>query len=292
MVRQIGIYGARVHGFILLLAVSTLLSCSTMRELAQTQKPRLSVKEARLTNLSFESLVLALDVRIDNPNPVGLTMAGFDYDLSLAGQSFIKGQQNRSMSIPAQGKSILEIPISLQFRELYNSFKALKNKGETPYRIGCGVTFDLPLLGRTRIPVSHSGSIPLIKLPAVKMAGLKVKNLGLSGADLELRLKLTNPNTFGLALNGIDYNLKIEGKQWAHGSRQQAVNVARGATGTVRIPISLDFKEMGMAVYRAISGKEALDYRFSGTLDLGTTLPLFGSARLPINRSGSLNILP
>jgi LEA14-like dessication related protein len=262
-----------------------------MQEMIRAQKPRLSVKQARLTDLTFESLVIALDVKIHNPNPIGLTMQGFDYDLAITGSSFLTGKQNRSMTIPAEGESILEIPVGIQFVELYNVFKTLKNRDNAPYRIACGLIFDIPVLGRTRIPVSHSGTIPTVQLPSLRIAGLKVNNLSFSGADLELRMRLRNPNAFGLSLRALDYDFLIDGNRWARGISRRTMSVPRNGTGTIAIPISLDFRQMGGTLYAVLSGDEELNYNLSGVLDLGTTLPLLTHAQLPIDKSGYLEIL-
>ena len=84
----------------------------------------------------------------------------------------------------------------------------------------------------------------MIKIPSLRPEGLKIKDLGLSGAELELRLKMSNPNGFGLSLQNLNYNLAIDGNRWAHGSRQESMNISRGNTGTIVIPIALDFAGM------------------------------------------------
>jgi hypothetical protein len=69
------------------------------------------------------------------------------------------------------------------------------------------------------------------------------------------------------------------------------MSVRRKGTGTVAIPISLDFGQMGGTLYGLLSGDKKLNYNLSGTLDLGTSLPLLSHAELPIDKSGYLEIL-
>ena len=272
------------------LITASVLSCSSMQELLQTRKPRLSVKDTRLSDMSFESVTLTVDVQVENPNSIGLTMAGFDYDLSISGKTFIQGDQNRSMSIPPQGKSTLPIPVRINFIELYNMIRSLKDRDNAPYRIACGLTFDIPVLGRTRVPVSHSGSIPAVKLPAVELTGMKTKDLTITGADLELRMKVKNPNGFGISLKKIIYDFSVDGNRWVQGRQEKALDVAQKASGIVTIPVSLNFIEMGSTVYTLISGGKELNYRLSGTMDFGTTLPIFKNAQVPIEESGKITV--
>jgi len=267
-----------------------LLSCSSMQDLLQTQKPRLSVKETRLSDMSFESVTLTVDIQIDNPNSYGINMAGFDYDFSVSGKTFLQGDQNRSMNVPPQGKTTLPIPVRINFIELYNMIRSLKDQDNAPYRIACGLTFDIPVLGPSRIPVSHSGSIPAVKLPAVDVAGIKTNDISITGAALELRLKINNPNGFGLSLKNIDYDFSVDGNRWVQGRQPKAMSIARKTTGTVTIPISLNFLEMGSTVYNLISGDNELNYRLSGAVDLGTTLPVLKDARIPIEEAGKITV--
>ena len=268
-----------------------LFQCAAIQELVNIQKPQITVKDVRLTGLNLQKIDLAFDVNIQNPNALSATLAGFDYDFQLGGSSFITGSQDKQLTIESMGQSQVEIPISLTFKEIYETYQSLKNQDSTNYKLACGLMFDLPVLGRTRIPVSKSGDVPLIKIPKVNIGSIKLKKISFSGADLLLNLKLDNPNNFSFALDKLNYDFAINNKTWAKGLTQEKLSVNKKGKSTVSIPISLNFSQMGSAIYNIIKGNQALNYNLQGDVDLNTSVPMLKNVSLPINRSGQINIL-
>jgi LEA14-like dessication related protein len=272
---------------------SLLLSgCAAVQRAIDILQPDLNIKDVHVTGLSFEEIDLAVDVEVDNINPLPINLTGFDYDLKINDISFVKGQQDKQLTIPSLDQTVFQIPVTLNYKNLYETFKSLKDQDSTGYKIACGVSFDLPGLGPTRIPFDTKGEFPTVKLPNIKVDGLKVKKLDFSGADMELKLHMDNPNAFDLILNNIDYNLVVNGKTWVKGLKAERTQVMEKSASSIGIPITLDFAQIGLSVYQALAGKKKLDYQFKGNLGVGSSLPLLKQATLPIERSGALNILP
>ena len=153
----------------LVFGIALFLSCASLQELAKIEPPKVNVQNMRITGLNFSNIDLAFDLNIDNPNPISATLAGFDYKFFLNEQSFVQGDQATQQTIQAKAASPLEIPISLNFMDIYNTFQNIKDQDSSTYKLDCGLTFDLPILGKKRIPVSKTGKIPLIKLPKFKI---------------------------------------------------------------------------------------------------------------------------
>jgi len=275
-------------GLVLLLTI--ILSCAAIQELAKVQKPQVAIDKVRFTGMTFETLNLAFDVKIDNPNPLSATLAGFDYDFMINGASFLSGQQVSEMVIESMGQSMVEIPLTLKFEDLYKTYQTIVNKDSTRYTLATGLSFNLPVLGNTRLPLRHEGSLPLIKLPDIKIGSLDLKKLSLTGAEMALKLDVSNPNAFNVILNKLNYGLKINGQSWAQGVTSQAMTVNEKGKGTLTIPISLNFLQMGRTVYGIVSGNEKLNYSLDGNVDLGSSLPLLKQMNLPISTSGAIQI--
>ena len=274
----------------LLLILLLFGGCATLQQIASVQQPKLDVQNVRVTGMSFDDIDLAFDIRIQNPNALAANMAGFDFDFQINDASFLKGQQNQQLTIQAMGESKIEIPISLNFKKLYNTYQALKSQDSSAYKLLCGLSFNLPVLGPTRIPVSKSGNLPNLKLPDVSIGSLKLNKISLSGADLDLKLKVKNANTFSFLLNKLNYDFAVNGKTWVTGLSQQQMQVKEKGESTVSIPISLNFLEVGTAIYQMINGNQKLDYQLKGDLDLNTSLPLLKQVSLPLDRVGKINI--
>ena len=278
----------------LILSAMLLSSCSAFRGLlgkAGIKRPQVDFVAGRLAKLSFDAADFLFDVKIRNPNPLGVKLAGFDYDLLINGNSFLKGEQEKEVEIVAKGESIVQLPLSLRFVDLYQTFKGLRDQDVSTYQLNCGFSFDLPVLGVVNIPVSKKGSFPLLKLPTVDLDALKLKNLSFSGAELQLMVRLSNPNALSMMLERFQYHLEINGRRWISGDLKGNMQVTSKSESHIEIPISLDFLQVGQSVYQILTGGESLRYQFGGKLDLTTSIALLSNVSLPFDRSGSVKLI-
>jgi LEA14-like dessication related protein len=254
------------------------------------RKPQVSFSNAKINGLSFDAVNLLFDIKIQNPNPVGLKMAGFGYDLLIDGTSFLKGEQNRELAISARGDSVVQIPITLGFLNLYQTYQNLRDQDRSNYQINCNFSFNVPVLGMVTIPVSKSGDFPLLKPPKVSLDELRLENLNLSGAELNLRIEMKNPNAFSMILRRLQYEFKVNEKRWVSGDAMESVNVAEKGEGFIEIPIFISFIELGRSVYQMLSGDKNLDYQFGGKIDFTTSMPLLDQVILPFDHSGQIRV--
>ncbi|NQT23784.1 LEA type 2 family protein [candidate division KSB1 bacterium] len=275
---------------IFLCVICLLAGCSVLQELVQIQKPRVSVSDAKLTGLNFDGVDLLLTFQIDNPNSLGVTANGFDYDFKLNGNSFVQGKEIQTVSVPANGTGQIDLPISILFKDIYQAVNSLKNQDSTEYEISAGFNFNLPVLGPIRVPVTKKGSLPLLKLPKVSIQQFKVSRMGFTGADLELVLGVKNPNSIPFKLKAMQYDFSVNQLNWAKGSIPKAISLAQKGEGSVTIPISLDFLKMGQSIVQLIKGNSELDYQLKGALDLGSDLSILGDVHLPLDQAGKVKL--
>lgn len=272
------------------ISIIIFIQCSMLKDLANIQKPSVSVENIRVAGLSFDGLELLFDIGIENPNSLAVTMAGFNYEFYLNNQLFLNGVQDSTQSILARSKSQLEIPIALDFQKIYATYQSLKDKDSSVYKMQLGLTFDLPVIGKTTIPLSKEGGIPLLKLPKISVTGLKLKSLSLTSASLELETKLENPNSLNLILNQFQYNLKINERNWLSGVKNQAQAIHSKTTQPLLIPFSINFLEIGQSVYQAIVNNETLNYNFSGKINVGSSDLLLTKKDIPFLTNGSITL--
>lgn len=281
----------RINNIILIFCLLILMGCNALQDLANNvQKPGLSVTDVRVTDFDFDEIELTYDVTVDNPNALSLQLSSYNYDFKLNDETFIEGQQDKTMSIEASGESTFEVPVNLNFKKVYEGIRTLANSDQAPYEFLSEVTFDLPVLGLTKIPVSKKGSIPMINSPNIRIGNLEVQNLSLSKADLVLNMTFDNPNAFGIKINSFDYGLTINGDQWAEGQSLENTLISEKGTSQLAIPISLNISEIGISAYRLLTGSQELNYSLNGTFNLGTTHPLLNNTDLNLSRSGSLKL--
>ena len=275
---------------ILILAL-ILLNCAAVNQMLKSvQRPSVSVDKVRVSGLSFEDIDLLFDLKVNNPNTIKISLAGFDYDFFLNGNSFVKGQQDKGLSIEASGESIVQIPINLRFADVYQTYKSLQNNDSTGYELKLGFAFNIPVLGDVRVPVSQKGMLPMVKFPTFSIRSLKLDKLSLSGADLKLKIGVDNSNSFAFNLDKMNYQFNVNGLSWVNGQSQNALHVEKKGLAVIDIPISLNFFEVGQSVYQLLTGNNQLNYNFTGNFDVSTSLIEFGKVNLPVMKTGSISL--
>ncbi len=276
------------------LILLSLYSCSTLNTILNQmniQKPTVKITNAKISKLSFNDLDLLFDIEIYNPNSVGINLAGFDYELLINKNSFVSGNQPDQLKIAENGKNKIQLPVKLKFIDIYNTFTDLKKNDKSVYQIKCGLNFNLPVLGETRIPISKRGDIPLLKLPSIKFSSVKLNNINLTSANLLLEVKFDNPNSFSMLIDQMNYNFQVNGKNWLTGKANQKTSTAKNGESTIQIPVSLDFLQMGSSLIQLISGGKNLNYNFTGNMDIKSSHLLLEQLSLPYNQTGKFDIL-
>lgn len=272
--------------------IALLSGCASMEQMGQAlegRKPTAQVAGVRLTGLDFEGVNLAFDVKVDNPNPVGISLAGLDYDLKLLGSRFLQGEQQTGMKVAAKGSSQVQVPLRLDFRQLLSSYEQLKSADQAAYQLDLGMGFDVPVLGRVRVPVSYQGEFPVPRMPQIKLRSLDVQKLSMSGASLLMQLEVDNPNAFSLLLDKLDYNLKLNGFDVGGGRVDKSLSVKQGGQGVIALPVSLDFAQAGMGLYKALLGG-GINYDLSGTVDAASSNAMLQAFRIPLDKQGRVNL--
>ncbi|MCG7980219.1 MAG: LEA type 2 family protein [Candidatus Thiodiazotropha endolucinida] len=278
---------------LLLFMILLFQGCSSLQQAEQLMngiQPTGEVKGVKLSGLDLRGIDLLFDVEVDNPNPVAISLDGLDYDLKLLNRSFLKGQQSMGMSLAADGKSQVKLPVRMEFERLLEHYSELSKRDDVPYQLDLGLGIDVPLLGRVRLPMSYQGRLPVPKLPDVRVSRIDVQRLSLQAIDLMLELEVENPNRFALMLQRLDYQFKLNGIDVGQGAAAQSLNIDKQGKGRVRLPLSLDLQKAGGGLYSALMGGRGLSYELSGMLDATGDTPLIGDIKIPLDRQGSFNL--
>ncbi|MCG8038721.1 MAG: LEA type 2 family protein [Candidatus Thiodiazotropha taylori] len=281
------------QSILLLFMILLFQGCSSLQQAEQLMngiQPTGEVKGVKLSGLDLKGIDLLFDVEVDNPNPVAISLDGLDYDLKLLNRSFLKGQQSMGMSLAADGKSQVKLPVRMEFERLLQHYSELSKRDDVPYQLDLGLGIDVPLLGRVRLPMSYQGRLPVPQLPDVRVSRIDVQRLSLQAIDLMLELEVENPNRFALMLQRLDYQFKLNGIDVGQGAAAQSLNIDKQGKGRVRLPLSLDLQKAGGGLYSALMGGRGLSYELSGRLDATGDTPLIGDIKIPLDRQGNFNL--
>lgn len=126
------------------------------------QEPTVTVQNVTISNASIEKVSLLFDLNVDNPNSMSFHLFSFDYEVALNGEPTLSGTQEVKQLINATAITPIQIPLTIHLTSIYKNVMNLFSKPKDPnYLAKFQLYFDLPVLGRTRIPVTKEGVIPI-----------------------------------------------------------------------------------------------------------------------------------
>jgi LEA14-like dessication related protein len=230
------------------------------------ERPRVSVKRVDLVSVNFQGINFDLVFNVENPNVIGMDLARLSYRLTVDNHQLVAGGANRALHVPAQGVGELHLPVSFKFVELAEALASLFQKVIVPYSIATSLGFGTPI-GVIDVPISHSGTFPVPRIPDISIARAAVGRVTASGADVQVALNMHNPNSFLVPVGNLNYSLTLDGAPLATAGTGP-MQLAAGATQPVSIAAHADFLQAGLGLLRAVQSRSAT-IALEGTLDLG-----------------------
>jgi LEA14-like dessication related protein len=120
--------------------------------------------------------------------------------------------------------------------------------------------------------------------PEVALESIAAMGVGAAGALARVRLSVSNPNGYDLAVQSLDYTITIDDRRLGAGSLAHPVTLVANAQTPVDVDIVTDLAVLGNALDRALR-RGALPYRLEGAIVLA------GGLRLPFLRRGDFDPL-
>ncbi|HJN75474.1 MAG TPA: LEA type 2 family protein [Myxococcota bacterium] len=248
-----------------------------------------------LPKVSFQRIdVLAVDwdgvdadflFDVDNPNPIDVSMARFDYALAFEQVEWLSGDSPDGLVLSAEDSSELALPVSIEFESLFDMVQAVRGQDEIGFGLDGSFGFDTPV-GPLDVPYDEDGGFPAPRRPGFTMNKLKLKNLNISGAELALKLDVDNEHGSNLFFENVDYQIALAGVDIGGGFIDELGSVDGATTETVSIPIEIDFLDAGVALYSVLQG-EKLEVDFQADMDVDTP---FGVVPLQVDQLAEIGI--
>jgi LEA14-like dessication related protein len=122
-----------------------------------------------------------------------------------------------------------------------------------------------------------------IEKPSAQVRGVSVSSAGFTGVSGELALDVTNPNSFGVPLSGIDWQLSIGGTRAVTGTVQLSQTIP--ARGVAPVMTSLSIATADAIVVGGALAQGARNYQLTARLHFSTSV---GQVDVDITHTGQL----
>lgn len=98
-------------------------------------EPKVQVRELQVTEATLSGIDAIVTLDIDNPNEVKIGARGLSYEVFVAGNKLVTGQDDQSISIPAYGSETIQLPISLSYFGLIETIPEVLKTGNADYTV-------------------------------------------------------------------------------------------------------------------------------------------------------------
>ena len=123
-----------------------------------------------------------------------------------------------------------------------------------------------------------------VEPPKATVRGVTVEAAGLAGVRGELRLDVTNPNSFGVPLAAIDWQLSIGGARAVTGSVQLSETIP--AKGVAPVTTSLTIQATDAIAVASLLARGTRDYQIAVNLRFSTAI---GPLDVGVQHAGTLD---
>lgn len=244
-------------------------------------QPSFNFKNLAIENASFQGLTLDTVWKLDNPNPIGISLASIDYNLTVEDKQIVSGKPRQGLQINAQGSSDLHFPAGIKFQDLAQVVSTFMNKDNAKWGASGSLGVQTPI-GVISFPLSKTGTFEVPKLPNITFGNPKVGNINLSGATLEFPLNITNKNSYALPL-AVSGDLTLAGAKIGTISTGNMGALAGKGQKTMSIPLTVNFISAAGAAVKIAQGGQA-QVAFQASVESGGT-------KLPLNVNQLVNIV-
>jgi len=123
--------------------------------------------------------------------------------------------------------------------------------------------------------------------PHIHVADLRLLESTLFEQRFEINFRIGNPNDFALPLDGLTFDLEVNGESFARGFSNQRITIPRLGEGNVSVAASTTLVEL-LRQMRLLAGRTDVTYRLRGHAYLDSLERRTG----PYESAGSFRLLP
>jgi LEA14-like dessication related protein len=275
------IFKIAAAGVLLFMALS-LSTCQTL--MGAFQEPVISLHSTELASLTINGAQLLCKVRIENPNSFNIPFPETDWELFLNANSFIKGTVRNNERLKARGTTLVEVPVSFSYTDVFNTFASLIGSNQAGYKVALGVKFAIPVLGDKVWRFEHEGSIPFPQLPRITSPSMRLGNTSTSGVEVLVTVNFENPNTFDFPSPKITYNYMLNRNSFIRGIIEDEGPLAASATTPIVFRLMVNYADLFRSFASLITASQ-VSSQLTLSCDFG--IP-FINRQLNLDLSGSI----
>jgi LEA14-like dessication related protein len=252
-----------------------LLSSCTGTKIALYMGPTLNLTETTISELSFDTIYLTSKLDSSPDNDPSTQILSNKYFLVIANDTIQSDNFDIAHNI-AGGVTQINIPI--HYNTLFSRFGSFGDRVEIPAQIHTETQSrpaDKPNITNTRSSTFSVVNLPILQRPSVYIDTLMLKSFNLANAELEVRLRVVNPNATPIQVSGTQFNLIVDGTRWHNQSINQVFEVPVRSDIVINAPFEMRPRDFDTSVYRKLNMAQEFEYQITGSAQIQVTMTGF-----------------
>ncbi len=264
-----------------LACVLTSLGCAGL-----AKKPEVTFDSARFAAADFEAVRVDLVFRVHNPNGFGAKIAGYSLTLVVDEVTLLDGSVDAPLDLSAGATAELVLPATVRWEEL--AARIGRGGGvpaELPYQAAGDIRASTAF-GAVTVPFATEGAIPVVLPPVIRPTDVRVVDSSWTEATVEVDLTIDNPSGQPITVERLDGDLTVADRVVADLAAPSPIEVPAGGSAVHPIRATLTVKELGIGLFRTLTGGGDLEAGARGDAAIGTAV---GTIPFAFERSTSGN---
>ena len=253
-------------------------------------KPDVTTEGFEITSLTFDSAEGLFVIKVNNTNSISVDYPQVIWSFKLGDNIYQSGTVPAGDKIAPNAVEEIQIPVSVQFKPLYEKYPSFTRIDVAPYTISADVNFKLPIFGKSSNSLVATGEIPLLKTPVVNLDSILLTSMEPEQVDFTVTASMQNKNGFNINIERVDYSLIINNTQWAVGNTRRQILVRPAQKADIPLKIALRTSSMVSEAYGMVLSEQDVRFDFKGTLYCKSDSPYLKSFELPFQLIGTKRI--
>jgi len=252
-------------------AVLLLTTCQHLSSVVQ--EPKVTFLSMVPTGININGIQMLCKVQVDNPNSFKIPFPETDWTMFINANQFVKGTVKNNQEIKARGSAIIDIPVSLDYVGIFNSFRSLLGTRQFGYKIGMGIKIPTPLFGEKIWNIEHEGELPLPQAPRLSNPTIRLGDRNLTRAELIISMNFENPNAFPVPAPKINYDYRINNNSFIRGIVENEAPLAANSTSTISTRLQVTYVDL-IRSFAALATASQVSSSYNFSCDFG--FPQYG----------------
>ena len=253
-------------------------------------KPEVTTEGLEITSVTFDSIEGILNLKINNLNSISIDYPQVSWSLKLGDILYKSDTLPQNDKIAPNTVEELQIPVSIQFDELYSKHPSLQRSDVVPYTVAAEFSFKLPIFGKSNNSVVATGELPMLKKPVVSLDSILLTSMEPEQVVFAVTASMQNKNSFDIHIERVDYSLIINNTRWATGNTRRQILVRPGQKSDIPLNIALRTSSMVSEAYGLVLSEQDVRFDFKGTLYCKSSSPYLKNFELPFQIIGTKRI--